>query len=102
MRGRWPMRLTRTGASLQRHHLGPHPIIRHYLERMNFRGIVRDSLGSGLHQGLDHAEVISVLIHNILVSRGPMYRIKEWAQKIEPAALGLTAAQVGGLNDDRL
>ena len=96
------MRLTRTGASLQRHHLGPHPIIRHYLERMNFRGIVRDSLGSGLHQGLDHAEVISVLIHNILVSRGPMYRIKEWAQKIEPAALGLTAAQVGGLNDDRL
>lgn len=96
------MRTTRNGASLQRHHLGPHPIIRHYLERMNFRGIVRDCLGGGLHQGLDHAEVLSVLVQNILVSRGPMYRIKEWAQKIEPEALGLTAAQVGGLNDDRL
>jgi transposase len=96
------MRTTRNGASLQRHHLGPHPIIRHYLERMNFRGIVRDCLGGGLHQGLDHAEVLSVLVQNILVSRGPMYRIKEWAQNIEPEALGLTAAQVGGLNDDRL
>ena len=96
------MHTTRNGASLQRHHLGPHPIIRHYLERMNFRGIVRDCLGGGLHQGLDHAEVLSVLVQNILVSRGPMYRIKEWAQNIEPEALGLTAAQVGGLNDDRL
>jgi transposase len=96
------MHTTRTGASLQRHHLGPHPIIRHYLERMNFRGIVRDCLGGGLQRGLDHAEVLSVLIQNILVSRGPMYRIKEWAQHIEPAALGLTSAQMGGLNDDRL
>ena len=93
---------TRNKASLQRHLLGPHPIIRHYLERMNFRGIVRDCLGGGLHRGLDHAEVLSVLVQNILVSRGPMYRIKEWAQNIEPEALGLTAAQVGGLNDDRL
>ncbi len=90
------------GASLQRHHLGCHPIIRHYLERMNFRGIVRDCLGGGLRQGLDHAEVLSVLVHNILVSRGPMYRVKQWAQRIEPEALGLSAAQVGGLNDDRL
>lgn len=96
------MRRTEHGASLRRHHLGPHPIIRHYLERMNFRGIVRDCLGGGLHQGLDHAEVLSVLIHNILVSRGPMYGIREWALRIEPAALGLTGPQVNGLNDDRL
>ena len=96
------MHTTRNGASLQRHQLGPHPIIRHYLERMNFRGIVRDCLGGGRHQGLDHAEVLAVLIQNILVSRGPLYRIKEWAQNLEPAALGLTAAQLGGLNDDRL
>ncbi|MCI0353714.1 MAG: IS1634 family transposase, partial [Acidobacteria bacterium] len=96
------MRRAGSHASLQRHHLGCHPIIRHYLERMNFRGIVRDCLGGGLHQGLDHAEVLSVLVHNILVSRGPMYRVRQWAQRIEPEALGLSAAQVDGLNDDRL
>jgi len=96
------MRKTRPGTSLHRHHLGAHPIIRHYLERMNVRGIIRGCLGAGLRQGLDHAEVLSVLVHNILVSRGPMYRIQEWAARIEPEALGLTRSQVGRLNDDRL
>jgi len=96
------MRKAGSGASLRRHHLGAHPLIRHYLERMNFRGIVRDCLGGGLHQGVDHAEALSVLVHNVLVSRGPLYGVREWALKIEPEALGLTAAQVDGLNDDRL
>jgi transposase len=96
------MRQTGFQPVLHRHLLGPHPLVRHYLERMNFRGIIRDCLGSGCHQSLDHAEVLSVLMHNVLVSRGPMYRIKEWAQRLEPEALGLTAAQVGRLNDDRI
>jgi len=96
------MRKTIRGAALEEHRLGPHPLIRHYLERMNVRGILRGCLGSGLQQSLDHAEVLSVLVHNILVSRGPMYRIREWAQRIEPEALGLTAAQVDHLNDDRI
>jgi transposase len=96
------MRKTIRGAALEEHHLGPHPLIRHYLERMNLRGILRGCLGSGLHQSLDHAEVLSVLVHNVLVSRGPMYRIREWAERIEPEALGLTAAQVQHLNDDRI
>lgn len=88
--------------ALRRHYLGPHPIIRHYLERMNFRGIIRTHLGGGLRQSLDHAEVLAVLIHNVLVSRGPMYRIRQWAQRIEPEALSLTTSQVGHLNDDRI
>lgn len=93
---------TPSDASLHRHMLGPHPIIRHYLERMTFRGIIRGSLGAGLQQSLDHAEVLAVLVHNILVSRGPMYRIRQWARRIEPEALGLTADQVNHLNDDRI
>jgi transposase len=58
--------------------------------------------GGGLSRGLDHAEVLGVLVHHVLVSRGPMYRIREWARRIEPEALELTAAQVEQLNDDRL
>ena len=92
----------RTRASLQRHYLGPHPIIRHYLERMNFRAIIRDCLGGGLERSLDHAEVLGTLVHNVLVSRGAMYRVREWAQKIEPEALDLSAPQLGHLNDDRI
>ncbi len=96
------MRWIRQGPSLRTHRLGPHPLIRSYLERMNFRSIIRGYLGAGLHQSLDHAEVLGVLIHNVLVSRGPMYRIRQWAQGIEPESLGLTAAQVTRLNDDRI
>ena len=96
------MAKTHPKASLKRHMLGPHPIIRHYLERMTFREIIRGSLGGGLQQSLDHAEVLAVLVHNILVSRGPMYRIRQWAQRIEPEALGLTTDQVSHLNDDRI
>lgn len=85
-----------------RHYLGSHPILRHYLERMGWRGVIRGCLGGAALQGLDHAEVLAVLVHNILVSRGPLYRIREWAQRIEPEALGLTAAQAERLNDDRI
>jgi transposase len=92
----------RPNAALRRHLLGPHPLIRHFLERLNFRGILRDGLGTGVAGGLDHAEVLAVLVHNVLVSRGPMYRIREWAERLEPEALGLTGTQVAGLNDDRL
>jgi len=85
-----------------RHHLGPHPLIAHFLERMKLRGVVRSALGSGLQRGMDHAETLSILVHNVLTSRGALYRVPEWAERIEPSALGLTGAQLKRLNDDRL
>lgn len=69
---------------------------------MDLRGILRGVIGSGLHRGLDHAETLSVLIHNVLTSRGALYRVPAWARRIEPDALGLTARQLERLNDDRL
>ena len=97
-----PLRRAPAGASHKAHLLGPHPIIRHYLERMNFTGIIQGCLGAGFRQGLDDAQVLSVMVHNVLVSRGPLYRVLEWAQRLDPAALGLTSQQVAGLNDDRI
>ena len=88
--------------ALARHHLGAHPIIQHYIERMNFPAVIRDCLGSGLERSLDHAEVLGTLVHNVLVSRGPMYRIQEWALRRDPDALGLSAPQISHLNDDRI
>ena len=82
--------------------MGPHPVLRHFLERMGLRGILRDVLGTGLHRGLDHAETLSILVHNVLTSRGALYRVAEWSSGIDPGALGLTAGQLARLNDDRL
>lgn len=77
-------------------------MLQHFLDRMGLRGILRDVLGGGLHRGLDHAETLSILVHNVLTSRGPLYRVGEWAGGIEPGVLHLTAGQLAHLNDDRL
>lgn len=57
----------------------------------------------GARQGLvDHARTLAVLVHNLLVSPGPLYRIATWLAPVEPAVLGLTPSQVAAINDDRV
>lgn len=89
-------------AHLQVHLVGPLPILRHFLDRMTFDRIVRSCLGTPREGRLDHAQTLSVLIQNIILSPAPMYRIAEWAQPMDPAALGLSAAEKHSINDDRV
>jgi transposase len=89
-------------AEISTHLLGPHPLIAHYLQRMNLEAILRGTLGSARQGVLDHARTLTVLVHNLLVSPGPLYRIAEWAAPWEPHVLGLTPAQKSALNDDRV
>lgn len=89
-------------ATLRVHALGPHPLIHQFLELTQFEAIARACLGSARQGVLDHAQTLSVLVHNVLVSPAPLYRIADWAAPLEPSALGLTAAQKNALNDDRV
>lgn len=89
-------------ARIATHWLGPHPVIAYYLERMNLEGILRGALGSARQGVLDHAKTLTVLVHNILVSPGPLYRIADWAAPVEPHVLSLTSVQKEALNDDRV
>ena len=89
-------------AHLQVHLLGPHPILQHFLDRMTFGRIVRSCLGTPRRGILDHAQTLSVLIQNIILSPAPLYRIAEWAAPISPAALDLSAVEKKSLNDDRV
>jgi len=84
------------------HLLGPHPIIAHFLSRLRLREIVRSFVGTGRVRAIEQGEALSALVHNILDSPAPLYRIAEWAEPIEPAAFGFTAEQKQGLNDDRI
>jgi len=95
--------ITDQGPAVHRVHLiGPHPILLHFLGRMEFPGIVRSCLGTR-HKGiLDHAQTLGVFIQNIILSPAPLYRIAEWAHPIDPVALELTASEKGSLNDDRV
>lgn len=94
---------TRNGKAVLRVHLvGSHPIIRHFLARMNFWSNVSGCLGTQRTITPDHAQTLSVLIQNILLSPCPLYRIAEWARPISPEALGLSDNEKNALNDDRV
>jgi transposase len=89
-------------ATLRVHHLGPHPLIHHFLELIQFEAIARSCLGSAGQRVLDDAKTLCVLVHNVLVSPAPLYRIAEWVAPIDAAALDLTPEQQAALNDDRV
>ena len=69
---------------------------------MTLARIVRSCLGSPRESTLDHAQTLACLLSNILLSPGPLYRIAEWAQPIDPKALELDPSQKAALNDDRV
>jgi transposase len=94
---------TPTGAAdLRIHLMGPHPIVRHFLGRMNFARIVNGCLGTAEQSRLDHAQTLAVLVQNILLAPSPLYRISEWVVPIDHAALGLSEAEKQTINDDRV
>jgi len=89
-------------ATLRVHLVGPHPILHHFLGRMDFLRIVRSCLSTPASMIVDHARTLAVLLQNILLSPAPLYRIREWAAAIDPPALGLSASEKASLNDDRI
>jgi transposase len=89
-------------AHLRIHLFGPHPILNHFLARMTLPRIVRSCLGTTRQSILDHAQTLCCLLHNIVLSPGPLYRIAEWAHPIDPRALELGASEKAALNDDRV
>lgn len=94
---------TAKGPAVHRVHLiGPHPILLHFLGRMDFLRIGRSCLGESRKMVLDHAQTLAVFIQNIILSPAPLYRIAEWARPIDPAALELTSSDKLALNDDRV
>jgi transposase len=90
------------GAVHRIHHLGPHPIIAHFLDRLTLEAIIRGCVGSARQGIVDHARTVAVLVHNLLVSPGPLYRIATWLAPLEPHVLGLTPSQQAAINDDRV
>lgn len=99
---------TPRGVAVHRtHHIGPHPVIHYFLERMNLKRIVNECVAPARAAGgrdgmLNHGEVVEILVHNVLVSPAPLYRLADWAVPVEAYALGLTPEQKGAVNDDRV
>jgi len=87
---------------LEIHRLGPHPLIQFFLEQLGVTRILDKHIHSSRDGKLTHGEAIGVLVHNVLVSRDPLYRLSEWIEPIDPGALGLSEDQKLAINDDRI
>jgi transposase len=87
---------------LEIHRLGPHPLIQFFLEQLGVTRILDKHIHSSRDGKLTHGEAIGVLVHNVLVSRDPLYRLSEWIEPIDPGALGLSEEQKLAINDDRI
>jgi transposase len=89
-------------ANLRVQLVGPHPVLLHFMGRMTFSRIVSSCLGTPREGLLDHAQTLSILVQNIILSPAPLYRIAEWSAPISPEALGITDAEKQSINDDRV
>lgn len=89
--------------ALHSYSVGALPIINHVLGRMNLQVILQSHLPREDGRTIiATASGLMVLVRNVLVSREPLYGVGEWSRRYAPDLLGLTAAQVSGLNDDRI
>jgi transposase len=82
--------------------VGALPILNALLRRMRLEEFLQAYLPrEDPHCQLSPAKTLLVLLRNLVLSREPLYGLGEWAARYAPDLLGLSAAEVSRLNDDR-
>jgi len=88
---------------LRSQHLGALPIVDRFLGRAGVERVLARYLPSAdARVQLPAAAAIGLLVRNLCVAREPLYGLAEWAERFDPALLGLAPGEVGLLNDDRV
>lgn len=83
--------------------IGPAPLVRRFLERLDLPGLLTHHLPTlrGRQPDLPTSTVLCVLLSNLLLARKPLYGISAWAASFVPEHLGLAPGQATLLSDDR-
>ncbi|MDA8183543.1 MAG: IS1634 family transposase [Actinomycetota bacterium] len=83
--------------------IGALPVVNAVLSRLGFDELLGDYLPEPDPRcAIAPARAIGVLVRNLAVCRRPLYALGVWAERYDPAALGLSGGQAGRLNDDRV
>jgi len=89
--------------TLRSYTVGVLPVLNRVLQRMRLEEHLRAYLPA--EDGRTRpstARALLILVRNLLLSREPLYGIGEWAARHAPDLLGISAEEVGRLNDDRM
>ena len=83
--------------------LGGLPIVNAVLDRLGLPALLAGALpAADARIKLAPAVAIRLVVTNLVLGREPLYGLGEWAARYDPALLGLSVAEVGVLNDDRV
>ena len=91
------------GQTLTSHTIGALPILNSILQRLRLEEFLQQALPpDDKRVRVPTAQGLLVLLRNVLVSREPIYGLREWAARHASHLLGLTPETVACLNDDRV
>jgi transposase len=87
---------------LKKYGIGSHPIIQHFIDRLQIREIISSFIDQDGRTTLDIEKALVVLIHNILSSPVPMYEIADWMSPLSEECIGLEVGEGSLIQDDRI
>lgn len=89
--------------ALKTERLGPLPLINHFLERMGLEELLEQYVPTPDQRcAVAHSRALGVLLRSIVVEREPIYRQAETIHGFASGLFGLSARQIGRMDDDRL
>ena len=91
-----------TGLDFETRLLGGLPIVNVFYDRLGIDRLLERHVPDDPRLRLSPSAALGVVIRNLVVRHTPVYALGEWASRYEPSAVGLTAADVELLNDDRV
>ena len=91
------------GIELRSYDVGALPLLNQILDRMNLEGVLAKHLPpDDPRTELPTAQVLLVMVRNLLLSREPIYGVGEWAARFAPDLFNLWEQEVDLLGDDRV
>ena len=91
-----------TDLDLETRLLGGLPIVNAFYDRLGIDRLLEAHVPDDPRLRLSPSAALGVVIRNLVVRHAPVYVLGEWAGRYEPSQVGLTAADVELLNDDRV
>jgi transposase len=87
--------------------VGALPIINSFIDRLQLEALLNKHLPGpppvpGREPAIAPAQVLLVLVRNILLARQPLYGVSPWLGEYVPEHLGLRPDEISRFNDDRL
>ncbi len=89
-------------SSLKKFVLGAHPIIEHFMGRMQIREIIGTYMPADKRMSLEDDKTLGVLIHNILTTPNALYEMQDWLKPLDSEKVGLTPEEKKCIQDDRI